>query len=148
MSAKFTCPACGATSSRHQAAYDNSEPCPDCALPADVARQIMSIRESRATDDARRAAEQALIRAGEAEASARTAAWRIEQVTQALGSEPPEWWQPDLRAVAMQSRPPATRLRFLAKQLSPDDGAPDPTAIMAVAMALRTLAAESEATEG
>lgn len=141
-----TCPSCHSSTSANREAFGRGEPCPNCGLPAAVAEQVFAVRESAANDEARQAAEHALIRAGQSEARGRLLAWRLDQVAQAFTSEPPEYWQPDPGGGAvMRFRAPADRLRFLARQLTPDgDTPPDPLIIQGVANGLRTIAAEAD----
>jgi len=64
----MTCPACNAHTSSVRIAYLDDQPCPQCNLPAATAEAILDIRARQADAELTRRYEEALIRAGRAEA--------------------------------------------------------------------------------
>ncbi|MGW0578322.1 hypothetical protein ACWD25_20655 [Streptomyces sp. NPDC002920] len=60
MSRKMECPGCGSYTSRVQEAFDQEQPCPHCDLSADAAREVLTIRQSRADAELKAKYEQAI----------------------------------------------------------------------------------------
>lgn len=68
MSFKIECPGCNAyTSVVARAVMEDDRPCPHCGLPADVIRQVQSVRAKQADDQLKTQLADALLRAGKAE---------------------------------------------------------------------------------
>lgn len=72
MADKMTCPGCDAHLSSILRAYDDGEPCPNCGLSWAAVDELFTKRRavavSRANEDVKQVADQALLRAGRLEA--------------------------------------------------------------------------------
>ena len=72
---KATCPACNSYLSalyevlQGERMYEGrADSCPNCGLPGDTIREIAKVRESHASAEVKQQAEDAMVRAGKAEA--------------------------------------------------------------------------------
>lgn len=90
MSEKMTCPACTSHTSSVLSAYREGEPCPYCGLTVDATQQILTIQRSKASEDVKRMAQEAVERAARAEAEVRRLERIVERVNDALheGDDP------------------------------------------------------------
>ena len=92
MSMKAECPACQAwLSGVYDAMEGVREGCPSCGLPGDVMRQIADARKKHADAELARQLEEALLRAGKAEAALRAIRKRAYQARLAFN----EWEKED-----------------------------------------------------
>lgn len=91
MSDKMTCPGCDAHTSAVYTAYGDGEPCPYCGLSHEAAYELIDIRQtvrvSRANDEVKAIAEEALKRAGRAEAENERLRRQVDAVRAALATE-------------------------------------------------------------
>lgn len=91
MSDKMTCPGCDSHTSSVLQAFGNDEPCPHCGLSygtaAELAEKHRTVRLSRANDAVKQIAEEALQRAGQAEAKVEKLERQLDAVYAALGEE-------------------------------------------------------------
>lgn len=92
MSNKAECPACKAwLSGVYDAMEGVREGCPSCGLPGSVIREIDAARKKHADAELTRKLEEALLRAGKAEAALRAIRKRAYAARQAFN----EWEQED-----------------------------------------------------
>lgn len=91
MSDKMTCPGCDAHLSSVLRAYNDGEPCPNCGLSYTSTAELLDRRrvvaESRANGEVKRIADEALLRAGRAEAKAERLQRIVDRVQAALAEE-------------------------------------------------------------
>jgi DNA repair exonuclease SbcCD ATPase subunit len=84
------CPGCGSYTSSVYRAFADGEPCPVCGLSHEATAELITIRDtvrvSRANDEVKAIAEDALRRAGKAEAEVETLRRQIAGVRAALES--------------------------------------------------------------
>lgn len=89
MSDKMTCPGCDAHTSDVYRAHADGEPCPYCGLSyaasAELDEKRRTVRVSRASDEVKAIAEDALKRAGKAVAENERLQRQIDAVYAALG---------------------------------------------------------------
>lgn len=88
MSDKMTCPGCGSHTSSVYSAYADGEDCPICGLSYAASSELIEIRDtvrvSLANDKVKAIAEDALCRAGKAEAENERLRRTVEAVREAL----------------------------------------------------------------
>ena len=91
MSDKMECPGCASYSSSVQSAFDRGEPCPICGLSHEAAAELeekrQTVRLSRANEEVKAIAEDALRRAGKAEAEAEQLRRTVDAIRAALDGE-------------------------------------------------------------
>lgn len=91
MSDKMTCPGCDAHTSAVLAAFEDWEPCPYCGLSyeatAELEEKHRTVRQSRADDEVKRVAEEALKRAGRLEAENERLRRTVDEVRAALAAQ-------------------------------------------------------------
>lgn len=87
---KMTCPGCDAHLSSVQRAYDRGEPCPNCGLSFlamdELFRKRRTVAASRANDQVKQIADEALQRAGRLEAENQRLSRIVDAVKAALAS--------------------------------------------------------------
>lgn len=88
VSTKMKCPSCEAYTSAVYAAYGEGRPCPYCALPADVAAKVLEARKRGADEDLTQRCQEALVRAGKAEAEVAQLRRHLEAIKQAVANPP------------------------------------------------------------
>lgn len=88
MADKMTCPGCDSHTSGVLTAFGQGEPCPHCglswAVSAELANKRATVRVSRANNEVKAIAEEALQRAGRAEAEAERLRRIVDGVRAAL----------------------------------------------------------------
>lgn len=91
MSEKMECPGCASYSSSVQSAFDRGEPCPICGLSHEATAELYekrsTVRVSRANDEVKQIAEDALRRAGKAQAEVEMLRRQVAAVREALDGE-------------------------------------------------------------
>lgn len=85
----MSCPGCDAYLSSVYDAFEFGNPCPNCGLPFDVAKQVATVRKRVADEGLKADLEAALKRAGKAEAALRIARYQLEQVQHVLSYDIP-----------------------------------------------------------
>lgn len=95
MAEKMTCPACNARLSDIRRAFLDGEPCPNCGLSADAAREIEAIRMKRGDEKLKADLEAALIRAGKAETEAARLRRQLDHLRYVIEPALSEDWKPD-----------------------------------------------------
>ena len=80
MGDRMECPACENDLWRILQAYEAGEPCPECGLPADAAREILDARKRGADELLERKYTEALSRAMKAEGEAGELRERLKQI--------------------------------------------------------------------
>lgn len=92
MADKMTCPGCDAHLSSVLNAFDRGEPCPVCGLSYATAAELdekrRTVGESRANDEVKAIAEDALRRAGKASAEAEQLRRQVAAIRAVLGPNP------------------------------------------------------------
>lgn len=96
MSWRQLCPGCESATSTVRGAFERGAACPYCGLPADVAVQVLEVRERLGDEQLRRELEAALKRAAAVELERDDLRRRLRLVQDALrepgpSSEPPRW---------------------------------------------------------
>jgi hypothetical protein len=88
------CPGCGSYSSDVAWAFNRADPCPICGLSHGTAAEIVNVRDtvrvSRANDEAKAIADNALRRAGKALAEAERLRRQVAAIRAVLDGDPYE----------------------------------------------------------
>lgn len=89
MSNKMACLGCNSYTSAIYDAYQDGNPCPNCALAAEATEKVLEARKRGADEDLLRRYQEAEVRAGKAEAEASKLRSHLDAIKRAV-AEPPE----------------------------------------------------------